>query len=152
MTIDWNKRAAPWLRVEAETDAAHGPVLTELMRKAGNTSFGKDHSFDQINNPEEFAKNVPVRDYEALRSYVDRMVVGEEDEHRTNWKMDRRKSQTRIQPPVGFQSFVERNLPKLRMSKFHNLFNTILCNFCNFHKKDGRTDCLSDFLPFFLAN
>ena len=54
-------------------------VLAELVQKASSTSFGKDHSFDQINNPEQFAENVPVRDYEALRDYVDRMVAGEED-------------------------------------------------------------------------
>ena len=32
--MDWNAMAAPWLRVEAETDAAHGPVRAALMEKA----------------------------------------------------------------------------------------------------------------------
>ena len=32
--MDWNAMAAPWLRIEAETDAAHAPVRHELMRRA----------------------------------------------------------------------------------------------------------------------
>ena len=32
--MDWNAMATPWLRVEAETDAAHGPVRKALMAKA----------------------------------------------------------------------------------------------------------------------
>ena len=32
--MDWNAMAAPWLRVEAETDAAHAPVRKALMAKA----------------------------------------------------------------------------------------------------------------------
>lgn len=32
--MDWNAMAAPWLRVEAETDAAHAPVLAALMERA----------------------------------------------------------------------------------------------------------------------
>ncbi|MBO9450662.1 class I SAM-dependent methyltransferase [Tropicibacter sp. R16_0] len=33
--MDWTAIAAPWLRVEAETDAAHAPVLEGLMARAG---------------------------------------------------------------------------------------------------------------------
>lgn len=32
--MDWNAMAAPWLRVEAETDAAHAPVRAALMGAA----------------------------------------------------------------------------------------------------------------------
>lgn len=32
--MDWNAMAAPWLRVEAETDAAHAPVLDGIMARA----------------------------------------------------------------------------------------------------------------------
>jgi SAM-dependent methyltransferase len=33
--MDWNAMAAPWLRLEAATDAAHAPVLAGLMDRAG---------------------------------------------------------------------------------------------------------------------
>jgi SAM-dependent methyltransferase len=32
--MDWKARAAPWIKVEAETDAAHAPVRASLMEKA----------------------------------------------------------------------------------------------------------------------
>lgn len=35
--MDWQAMAAPWLRAEAETDAAHAPVLDHLMARSGLT-------------------------------------------------------------------------------------------------------------------
>jgi len=52
-------------------------VLQNLIQEAQNTAFGKDHNFKNITNAQEFAKNVPIRDYEALKPYVDRVVQGE---------------------------------------------------------------------------
>src|SRR5690606_13282999 len=46
---------------------------------AKNTAFGKDHDFENIDSFEEFTKRVPIRDYEELKPYVDRVVSGEED-------------------------------------------------------------------------
>jgi len=54
-------------------------VFNELITSAQNTSFGKDHNFQTINSFEDFTSQVPVRDYEALRGYVDRVVAGEAD-------------------------------------------------------------------------
>lgn len=54
-------------------------VFLELIDKAKNTRFGKDHDFTSISSPEEFAKKVPIRDYEELKPYVEPMVAGEED-------------------------------------------------------------------------
>ncbi len=54
-------------------------VFQELISSATSTAFGKDHDFISINNHQDFIKNVPVRDYEALRPYVERVVAGEKD-------------------------------------------------------------------------
>ena len=54
-------------------------VFEDLIRQAKNTHFGIDHHFDQIKTFKDFAKNVPVRDYEGLKSYVDKVVKGEEN-------------------------------------------------------------------------
>jgi phenylacetate-coenzyme A ligase PaaK-like adenylate-forming protein len=54
-------------------------VFNDLIRQAKNTQFGIDHHFDQIRTFEDFSKNVPVRDYEGLKSYVDKVVKGEEN-------------------------------------------------------------------------
>jgi len=54
-------------------------VFNELISKAANTAFGKDHSFKDIRTYEDFKKAVPIRDYEELKPYMDRMVEGEAD-------------------------------------------------------------------------
>ncbi len=54
-------------------------VFKKLIDAAQYTSFGNDHHFDKIRTYEDFATHVPVRDYEALRPYVDRVVAGESD-------------------------------------------------------------------------
>lgn len=50
-----------------------------LIREAGNTVFGKDHGFSSINNYDDFKKNIPVRDYEELKPYIERVTKGEPD-------------------------------------------------------------------------
>ncbi len=52
-------------------------VFQELIKDASETEFGKDHGFKEILNHEVFVSKVPIRDYEELRPYVDRMVAGE---------------------------------------------------------------------------
>ena len=54
-------------------------VFNDLIHQAKNTQFGIDHHFDQIRTFEDFSKNVPVRDYEGLKPYVDKVVKGEEN-------------------------------------------------------------------------
>ena len=54
-------------------------LLKNLLESAKGTAFGRDHDFENIQDHREFAAKVPVRDYEALRTYVDRVVAGEAD-------------------------------------------------------------------------
>ena len=54
-------------------------VFQQLISSATPTVFGKDHDFISINSYEDFVKRVPVRDYEGLKDYVDRVVQGEEN-------------------------------------------------------------------------
>ena len=54
-------------------------VFDELIKKAADTKFGKDHNFREIKTHKDFVKHVPVRDYEELKNYVDLMVAGQED-------------------------------------------------------------------------
>lgn len=54
-------------------------VFNELVQQAKNTAFGIDHSFKNIQTTKDFANNVPIRDYEELKPYVDRVVKGEEN-------------------------------------------------------------------------
>ncbi len=54
-------------------------VFNELLAAAKATQFGQEHNFSVIRSYADFAANVPVRDYEGLKSYVDRVVQGEEN-------------------------------------------------------------------------
>ena len=54
-------------------------VFQELIAQAAHTKFGIDHNFKNINSHEDFIHNVPIRDYEALKPYVERVVAGEEN-------------------------------------------------------------------------
>jgi len=54
-------------------------TFEQLLGKAKDTAFGKDHHFEQISNYDDFKRNVPIRDYEELRPYIDRVTKGEEN-------------------------------------------------------------------------
>jgi hypothetical protein len=54
-------------------------VFKKLLKQAQNTTFGKDHNFSKINSYAEFKNQVPIRDYEDLKPYVERVVAGEKD-------------------------------------------------------------------------
>ena len=68
-----NKR---WMKRPLQAQAA---TLKELIQTGRNTQFGKDHRFDKINDYDSFKAHVPVRDYEGLRAYVERIIAGELD-------------------------------------------------------------------------
>ncbi len=48
-----------------------------LIKKGTQTLFGKDHSFGSIHSYDDFKNAVPVRDYEGIKSYIDKAVAGE---------------------------------------------------------------------------
>ncbi len=50
-----------------------------LIRFARKTVFGKEHHFDQISNYKEFKQHIPLRNYEEIFPYVDRIFKGETD-------------------------------------------------------------------------
>ena len=54
-------------------------IRNELLQKAANTKFGKDHQFASIQSYADFKTNIPVRDYEGLRTYIEAAVNGESD-------------------------------------------------------------------------
>tara|TARA_S200000501_G_scaffold375627_1_gene428157 strand:+ start:108 stop:1610 length:1503 start_codon:yes stop_codon:yes gene_type:complete len=64
---------------------ANKPIVTQenqfnyLIKKARNTKFGQDHTFSEISNYQEFKKRVPIRDYEGLRDYFEKVKSGKKD-------------------------------------------------------------------------
>jgi hypothetical protein len=70
------KKTQAWANAPVETQKT---VFLNLIKDAKQTQFGKDHHFEAIKTHENFVEQVPVRDYEALKPYVDRVVKGEEN-------------------------------------------------------------------------
>ncbi|MEM5539429.1 GH3 auxin-responsive promoter family protein [Olleya sp. AS48] len=54
-------------------------VFKDLISQASSTTFGIDHDFISINNYQDFVKRVPIRDYEDLKPYIDKVVAGQEN-------------------------------------------------------------------------
>lgn len=54
-------------------------ILAQLLEKAKKTAFGLDHNFEQIKDYQGFKKQVPFKDYEALKPYFDKTANGEAD-------------------------------------------------------------------------
>ncbi len=54
-------------------------VFKKLIEKASDTQFGKDHKFSAIDSHDDFVKNVPIRDYEQLKPYVEQIVNGKKN-------------------------------------------------------------------------
>ena len=54
-------------------------LLLSLISQAKNTKFGKDHNFSEISNYSDWKKNIPVRDYEDLKIYVQEIIEGKKD-------------------------------------------------------------------------
>ena len=69
----YNKTQA-WVNEPIKTQQK---VFLELIQDAKKTQFGIDHHFETIKSFEDFSKQVPIRDYEELKPYVDRVVKGE---------------------------------------------------------------------------
>jgi hypothetical protein len=58
-------------------------ILQSLLKIGANTTFGKDHSFEKIKTHQEFVENVPIRDYEDFKVYIDAIKQGK---HNVLWK------------------------------------------------------------------
>lgn len=58
-------------------------IFNHLIKTVTKTEFGKEHGFADIKTYEDFMKQVPVRDYEAFKVYIERIKEGK---HNVLWK------------------------------------------------------------------
>lgn len=74
------KQIKKWANNPIETQ---NKVFKGHMAVLSQTVFGKDHGISPNTTYNEFKSQVPIKDYEALRPYFDRVVAGESD---ITWK------------------------------------------------------------------
>ena len=55
---------------------AQRSVLLDLIKRNANTAFGRDHGFGDIRSEADYRRHVPIRDYEGIRPYVNRIIEG----------------------------------------------------------------------------
>lgn len=65
-----------WAKKPVDTQ---NEIFKVLIHSAKDTAFGADHHFDKIKTIEDFQKNVPIRDYEDLKTYIEKVKSGEEN-------------------------------------------------------------------------
>lgn len=70
------RKVSKWANAPIKTQEK---VFQDLIASATKTAFGTDHDFICINSYNDFKKRVPIRDYEDLKPYIDRVVKGEEN-------------------------------------------------------------------------
>jgi hypothetical protein len=54
-------------------------IFKQLLHSGKDTVFGKDHWITSVKSYEAFREQIPIRDYETMRPYIDRVIAGEEN-------------------------------------------------------------------------
>lgn len=65
------------LRASDDIEASQRRTLKSLLAYAGRTQWGLEYGYPSIESPQEYARRVPVSDYEEFRPYVMDMLRGE---------------------------------------------------------------------------
>ena len=58
-------------------------IFNQLIKAAAKTEFGKEHGFEDIKSHADFVKQVPIRDYEEFKPYIEKIKQGK---HNILWK------------------------------------------------------------------
>lgn len=58
-------------------------IFEYLVKAAAKTEFGKEHGFSDIKSYQDFTMQVPIRDYEAFKPYIEKIKQGK---HNVLWK------------------------------------------------------------------
>ena len=58
-------------------------IFQSLIKTGLKTEFGKEHHFEKIKNHSDFVTNVPIREYEDFKKYIEKIKQGK---HNILWK------------------------------------------------------------------
>ncbi|BAV04711.1 GH3 auxin-responsive promoter [Filimonas lacunae] len=54
-------------------------IFKHLIKSAAGTEFGKDHGFSDIHTFDQYKQQVPIRDYEDLKPYINKVKEGKDN-------------------------------------------------------------------------
>ncbi|MEJ8820183.1 GH3 family domain-containing protein [Lacibacter sp. H407] len=58
-------------------------ILKQLIKVGRGTDYGKELGLDKVNGYDEYKQAVPIRDYEQMRPWIDKIIEGK---HNVLWK------------------------------------------------------------------
>jgi len=70
------RRQQKWINRPVQ---AQKHVFENLVANAEKTVFGKDHNFKEIKSYDDYKLHVPIRDYEGLKPYIQKIIEGQKD-------------------------------------------------------------------------
>ncbi|MEJ7912204.1 MAG: GH3 auxin-responsive promoter family protein, partial [Chitinophagaceae bacterium] len=59
--------------------AVQHEVWQDLLAAGQFTEFGRLYDFSSIQSVQQFKQRIPIQDYDNLKPYIDRMMVGEDN-------------------------------------------------------------------------
>ena len=71
-----HRRNQAWLQ---QPEKVQTGIFRDIITRATGTAFGKDYGFNKIKTHADYVRAVPVRDYEGLAAYFNRVKQGEEN-------------------------------------------------------------------------
>jgi len=54
-------------------------IFSSLIKTAAKTEFGKQHQFEKIKTHADYVKNVPIREYEDFKPYIEKIKQGKQN-------------------------------------------------------------------------
>jgi len=79
--VAWMSHAAlgarRWRRMTTRVAQAQERVLERIVRPNAATSFGREHGLGTVRSVDDFRRSVPIRRYDDLAPWVDRIADGE---------------------------------------------------------------------------
>jgi hypothetical protein len=76
MTWIFKSRLGQIEKFKQEPHSVQRTTLVELLEAAKHTEFGKTYNFEKIKSYEDFAKRVPLFDYESFTPYLEKNIKG----------------------------------------------------------------------------
>lgn len=64
-------------RQTARADEVQRELLLRLVARNASSQFGRDHHFAEIRSPADFRRRVPIRSYEGIEPYIERVRQGD---------------------------------------------------------------------------
>jgi len=115
-------------RTVARPQEVQRAILQQLLRAAEQTEWGRHFGYRGLRKPEDFAKAVPVQDYESLKPYIQRMMHGEKD---VLWSDQVRWFSKSSGTTEDKSKFIPVSRQNLRQCHIRGTWDTMACFYAN---------------------